>query len=225
MVNATSVMSPTVTTLPIGSQTPSTSGSGQLLNQSNFLQLMTAQLEKQDPLNPMTGTEFAAELAEFSTAQGVQGLQSSMTGMSGALAGMQATGLVGHSVAVAGNSLALAASGGVNAAVNLSAAASDVGVTITDSSGKTVATIDLGAVPAGTQTFAWDGTAADGSRAPPGTYSFSVSALGPKGNAVTATPYAVLPVAAVMLGGQSGPLLELSGGGTPVALSAVQQIF
>jgi flagellar basal-body rod modification protein FlgD len=224
MVNAASAMPATVTMLPMGSQAPSANGSGQLLNQSDFLQLMTAQLEKQDPLNPMTGTEFAAELAEFSTAQGVQGLQSSFTGMNSALAGMQATGLVGHSVAVSGNSLTLSGSGGVAGAMNLSAAASDVKVTIADATGKAVATLDLGGLPAGTQTFVWNGTTSGGSQAPPGTYSFSISATGAKG-AVTAAPYAVLPVTAVALGGQGGPMLDLAGGSAPVALSAVQQIF
>jgi len=225
MVSAASVMPATVTTLPIGSQTPSTGGSGQVLNQSDFLQLMTAQLQKQDPLNPLTGTQFASELAEFSTAQGVQGLQTSVTGMSGAMAGLQATGLVGHSVAVAGSSLALSGSGGVAGATNLSAAASDVKVTIADATGKAIATLDLGALPAGMQPFVWNGTMSDGSQAPAGTYSFSISATGATGGAVTAAPYAVLPVTAVALGGQGGPMLDLAGGAAAVALSAVQQVF
>lgn len=226
MVSAASAMPATVTTLPIGSQTSSTSGaSGQVLNQSDFLQLMTAQLQDQDPLNPMTGTEFAAELAEFSTAQGVQSLQSSFTSMNSAFSGMQATGLVGHNVAVSGNSLALSGSGGATGAVNLSAAASDVAVTVTDAAGTRIAVLDLGALPAGMQTFSWNGTTGAGSQAAAGTYTFTVSAVGANGAAVTATPYAVLPVSAVTLGGQGGPTLDFAGGQAPVALSAVQQIF
>jgi len=57
----------TLTALPSGSQVPTNasgpSSSAQLLNENNFLQLLTAQLEHQDPLNPMTGDQFAAELA------------------------------------------------------------------------------------------------------------------------------------------------------------------
>jgi flagellar basal-body rod modification protein FlgD len=225
MVNAASAMPSTVTTLPMGSQTPSVSGAGQTLTQNNFLQLMTAQLENQDPLDPMTDTEFAAELAQFSTAQGVQSLQTSLTGMSGTLSGMQATGLVGQSVAVAGNSLSLGASGSVAGAVNLAAAATDVTVTVADSTGNAVATLDLGALPAGLQTFQWNGNASDGSREAAGNYTFSVSAQSGAGGSVTATPYAVQPVMAVTLNGKSGPMLELGTSLTPVALSAVQQIF
>jgi len=98
-------------------------------------------------------------------------------------------------------------------------------VTVADSTGKTVATLDLGALPAGMQTFQWNGATTGGSQAAAGTYTFTVSAQGGTGSSVTATPYSVLPVTAVTLNGQSGPMLELSGDLTPVALSAVQQIF
>lgn len=65
-------MPATVTNLPAGTQLPAgangISGAGQTLNEANFFQLLTAQLEHQDPLNPMSGDQFAAELAQFSTA-------------------------------------------------------------------------------------------------------------------------------------------------------------
>lgn len=226
MVGAASAMPATVTKLPMGSQSPAASGSAApLLGQNDFLTLMTAQLEKQDPLNPMTGTEFAAELAQFSTAQGVQGLQAGLTGISGSIAGMQAVGLVGHSVAVTGSSLVLGANGNASGALHLAAAAKDVTVTIKDATGTAVATLDLGAMAAGTQTFSWNGAASGGPQAAPGSYTFAINAIGANGKPLTATPYAVAPVAAVSLGGQNGPLLELGGGLAPVALSAVQQIF
>jgi flagellar basal-body rod modification protein FlgD len=222
MTIATSTMPPSVAALPSGSQLPTGANglsSAQTLTEANFFQLLTAQLEHQDPLNPMTGDEFAAELAQFSTASGVQSLQTTSTNQ-------QAVGLVGHSVAVSGNTLPLAQSGGsASGAFDLSAAATDVTVTIADSTGKTVASLDLGAMPAGTSAFTWNGRAADGSAAAAGTYGFSLSATGTGGAAVAATPYTVVPVTAVVLGGQNGPLLELGGGATPIALSAVQQIF
>jgi flagellar basal-body rod modification protein FlgD len=226
MTSAASAMPATVTALPSGTQLPtSTSGVGstsQTLNENDFFQLLTAQLEHQDPLNPLTGAEFAAELAQFSTASGVQNL----TAQAATTSGIQAAGLVGHNVAVSGNALLLGQNGAATGAFNLSTAATNVAVTITDPAGNKVASVSLGATAAGSQTFSWDGTSASGgSRLLPGTYAFSVSAVGATGTAVTATPYAVAPVTGVALGGQSGPLLDLGGGLTPVALSAVQQIF
>ncbi len=221
MITAASAMPATVTTLPAGSQLP-TGASGvsgnQALTENNFFQLLTTQLENQDPLDPMTSDQFAAELAQFSTANGVQSLDSSFSAT-------QAVGLVGHNVAVSGNALVLGTSGTATGAFNLASAANSVAVTITNSSGQAVTTVNLGATAAGIQTFSWNGKGADGSTEPPGTYSVSVQALGPGGTTVAALPYAVAPVTAVALGGQNGPLLDLGGGVAPVALSAVQQVL
>jgi flagellar basal-body rod modification protein FlgD len=223
MITAASAMPATVTALPMGSQVPTSasgvSASGQTLNQNDFLQLLTAQLENQDPLDPLTSADFAAELAEFSTATGVQNLETS-------LAGQAAVGLVGHNVAVSGNALVLGQNGATaTGSFNLSAAAANVAVTITNAAGQTVASLSLGPMAAGTQTFSWNGAGTNGSTLPAGTYSFRVSAAGANGAAVSATPYAVVPVTGVALGGQSGPLLDLGGGLAPVPVSAVQQVF
>jgi flagellar basal-body rod modification protein FlgD len=221
MISAASAMPATVTTLPAGTQLP-TGASGvsgnQPLTENNFFQLLTAQLEHQDPLDPMTDNQFAAELAQFSTANGVQNLDTSFSGQ-------QAVALVGHNVAVSGNALVLGQQGSATGAFNLAAAANNVTVTVADSTGKAVATLNLGAMPAGLQNFSWNGKGADGSTESPGTYRFSVSAVGATGGSVAALPYAVVPVTAVALGGQSGPMLDLGGGLAPVALSAVQQVF
>jgi len=223
MITAASAMPATVTVLPSGTQLPTNSsgvsGTGQTLNESDFLQLLTAQLEHQDPLDPLTGSEFASELAQFSTATGVQNLETSESGQA-------AVGLVGHNVAVSGNSLVLGQSGGTTTgSFNLSAAAQNVAVTITNTAGQPVANLSLGAMAAGNQSFSWNGAGSNGSTLPPGTYSFSVSAVGNTGAAVSATPYALVPVTGVALGGQNGPMLDLGGGLAPVPVSAVQQVF
>jgi flagellar basal-body rod modification protein FlgD len=179
----------TMTALPAGTQLPTTSnglsGSGQALTQNDFLQLLTAPLEHQDPLNPASADQFASELAEFSTATGVQNLGASA-------GGQQAVGLVGRSVAVSGNALVLGQSSGATGAFNLPAAASNVTVTISDAGGNTVARLNLGAMPAGTQAFSWTGAGPNGAALTPGTYRFAVTAVGANGAAVAATPYAVV---------------------------------
>ena len=222
MTSAASAMPATVTQLPTGTQLPTNSsglsGNGQVLSQNDFFQLLTAQLEHQDPLNPMSSDQFAAELAQFSTANGVQNLQTSVTGQ-------QAVGLVGHNVAVGGNTLLLGQGKNATGALNLSASANNVTVSISDSTGKAVASVNLGAMAAGTQTFSWNGTGANGTQLTPGTYSFKVTAIGANGSAVPATSLAVVPVTGVALGGSSGPLLDLGGGLSPVPVSAVQQVF
>jgi flagellar basal-body rod modification protein FlgD len=222
MTTAASAMPATVVALPTGSQLPTNanglSGTGQTLNENEFLQLLTAQLEHQDPLDPTSADQFASELAEFSTATGVQNLETTSSAQ-------QALGLVGQNVAVSGSSLILGQSGGATGAFNLPSAASSVSVAITNAAGAPVASLNFGALPAGTQSFSWSGAGANGVALAPGTYNFSVTAAGANGAAVAASPYSVVPVTGVALGGQSGPTLDLGGGLAPVPLSAVQQVY
>ena len=231
MTVAASVMPPSVVSLPPGTQlkpaaassaAAASTGIGQSLTESDFLTLLTTQLENQDPLNPQSPSDLAAELAQFSTASGVQTLNSAFNSGSG----MQAAALVGRNVAVAGNTMILGANGSAPGAFSLSAPAKDVVVTIANSSGNIVGQIDLGAMAAGTQSFSWNGKLADGSAAPSGNYLYAVNAAPVTGGTnVTATPFAVAPVTSVVMGGQSGPMLDLGGGLAPVRLSSVQEVF
>jgi flagellar basal-body rod modification protein FlgD len=133
--------------------------------------------------------------------------------------------LIGQNVAIGGNAVILGQNGNATGAFNLSTAANNVAVTVTDASGRRVANLNLGALPAGTQTFSWSGASANGAAVAPGDYNFSVTAVGANGAAVTATPYAVAPVTGVALSGQNGPMLDLGGGLGQVPLSAVQQVL
>src|SRR5579863_5765960 len=69
----------------------------QTLTQNDFLQLLVSQMENQDPLNPQSDTQMAAQMAQFTSLQ-----QSSA--MSGSLAMMQANSLVGSTVSLQVNS-------------------------------------------------------------------------------------------------------------------------
>jgi flagellar basal-body rod modification protein FlgD len=233
MIGVATTMPATVTTLPMGTQLPSTNSSAaatganstssanSTLTQNDFLTLLTTQLENQDPLNPQNPSDFAAELAQFSTASGVQSLNTTMT----ANAGLQAASLVGQNVAVAGNQLVLGSKGTALGAFSLSGPASDVTVSVVNSSGSVVNTIDLGAMSTGNQSFTWNGQDSNGNAQTAGTYGYTINATAPAGSTVTATSYAVAPVTAVVMGGQSGTMLNLGGGLAPVALSAVQEVF
>jgi flagellar basal-body rod modification protein FlgD len=207
------------TTNTTSSSSAATSGT---LTESDFLTLLTTQLENQDPLNPQDPSDLAAELAQFSTAAGVQTLNTTI----GATSGVQAASLVGQNVAVAGNTLVLGSSGSAPGAFNLSAAASAVTVTVSNSSGSVVDTIKLGALGAGNQNFTWNGQSSSGTAESAGNYSYTVSATAASSaNPVTTTSYAVVPVTSVVMGGTSGPTLNLGGGMSPVALSSVQEVY
>lgn len=70
-----------------------TAASGQTLNQADFLNLLVTQMTSQDPLNPESDTQFAAQLAQFSALQESQQMDTD-------LKGIQSTGLIGSVVSV-----------------------------------------------------------------------------------------------------------------------------
>jgi flagellar basal-body rod modification protein FlgD len=71
----------------------SVSGPQQTLTQNDFLQLLVAQMENQDPLNPQSDTEMASQMAQFTSL-------SQTTAMSSSLSMMQANSLIGSTVTV-----------------------------------------------------------------------------------------------------------------------------
>jgi flagellar basal-body rod modification protein FlgD len=66
-------------------------GPQQTLNQQDFLQLLVAQMENQDPLNPQSDTDMASQMAQFTSLT-----QSSA--MSSSLSMLQANSLIGSTV-------------------------------------------------------------------------------------------------------------------------------
>jgi flagellar basal-body rod modification protein FlgD len=67
---------------------------GQSLTQANFLQLLVTQMSSQDPLNPQSDTDFAAQLAQFSALQQTQAMSQNMSVL-------QANAMMGEMVTVA----------------------------------------------------------------------------------------------------------------------------
>ena len=74
------------------------------LGQSDFLKLMTTQLQSQDPLEPMENGDFIAQLAQFSTVSGMETLVETVNTLASALTGgqaLEASNLLGRGVLVA----------------------------------------------------------------------------------------------------------------------------
>jgi flagellar basal-body rod modification protein FlgD len=192
-------------------------------SQSAFLQLLVTQMQNQDPLNPMDNAQITSQLAQISTVDGITTLNTSMQQLitaSNANQTIAAAGMLGATVLVPGSTMNLS-SGQALYGVNLAQAASNVQVTVTNSSGSTVSTINLGALPAGVNSFNWNGAESSGGTAASGSYNFTVTAT--QGTtAVTATALSSGLVQGVVQG-SSGTLLNLGILGN-VPVSSVQQI-
>ena len=212
--------------------TSSSSSSGSQNLQQTFLQLLVAQMNNQDPLNPMDSTQLTSQLAQISTVTGINNLNTNISQLLTQLqqsATIQSGMLTGHNVMVAGSGLNLAANpsgSGASAVggIDLGSAAQNVTVTVSDSSGNVVQTLNLGSMSAGFQDFSWDGSTSSGSTAPAGNYQFSVTATGSAGASVTASPYNLQPVIGAVPQSNGATQLML-GNGSQVPYTSVMQIM
>lgn len=73
------------------SSSSSNSAVNGLANEGTFLQLLVAQLKNQDPMNPADGTQFVAQLAQFSELEQVMGIRSDIENIQAAMAQTQST--------------------------------------------------------------------------------------------------------------------------------------
>ncbi|HLH74766.1 MAG TPA: flagellar hook capping FlgD N-terminal domain-containing protein [Chloroflexota bacterium] len=78
-------------------------GGGGALGQQQFLQLLVAQLKNQDPMQPMDNTQFVAELAQFSSLEALQQIESNQESSLGSQLLSQAMSLLGHKVTAKGS--------------------------------------------------------------------------------------------------------------------------
>ena len=192
--------------------------------QNRFLKLLTTQLKNQDPLNPMDNAQMTSQLAQISTVDGIEKLNATLQKMLASTVDSEATqaaALVGHQVMVAGGSLQLGASGAVGG-VDVSSSADQVAVTIKDSNGLAIRTINLGSLAAGTHNFTWDGATDAGAAAVTGAYSIAVVAK--QGSATV--PATALQLASVYSINRSTQGVTLDLGQLGLAkMSDVKQIF
>ena len=140
-----------------------------------FLKLLVTQMQNQDPLNPMDNAQVTSQMAQISTVSGIQDLNTAIGTLNAQFTQSQsltAASLVGHDVTVVGNKLDVSANNGTGiAGFSLDTAATNVKITVSDSTGSVVDTLNLGASPAGMNGFQWTG-AASGQK-----YTFAVSAV------------------------------------------------
>jgi flagellar basal-body rod modification protein FlgD len=146
------------------------------LGRDAFLKLLTTQLQNQDPLNPMENEAFVSQLAEFSSVEGIKGMQASLETMVTSMRSDQllsGANLVGRSVGL--GSTDVRAAGGLNTELEIDLAQTSSNVSlqvISNTTGQIVYQGDLGPQTAGTVKASWPGVDTAGNDLPIGSYSF-----------------------------------------------------
>lgn len=208
----------------LGTGATSGSKSSTADTQNRFLSLLVAQMKNQDPLNPLDNAQVTSQMAQLSTVQGIENMNSSLQAMAASLGAnqmSQAASLIGRSVLVPGDTISPAPLENVMG-FELARPADKVTVSITDAAGALVRKLDLGSRDTGVNVLAWDGLTDSGTPAPAGQYSFQVDAV-QGGQAINSTALNLGMVNSVSQNSQ-GVQLNLAGN-TSVGYAEIRQIF
>lgn len=130
------------------------------MDQSSFLTLLTAQMQYQDPFEPVNNAEMVSQMATITNSSGIAEMNATLKGLASQLTGTRlgdAASWIGKSMLVQSNIAAPDASGTYAGQVTLPAAVDGATVDLVDGAGNVVKTIDLGSQQAGDVTFFWDG--------------------------------------------------------------------
>lgn len=185
-------------------------------SQDRFLKLLVAQLNNQDPMNPLDNAQTTSQMAQINTVSGIQQLNEAMKAMAAQLTALQAlqgTAMIGHDVLVKSNTLTID-DGKAKGSVELGGSADNVKVEILSPAGQVLETINLGAKTAGRHAFEWDASSYSGTGNP----TFKITATS-GGKAVATTALARDTVVSI---GSNG--IELKGR-DPVFYGDIQAIL
>ena len=128
------------------------------LGQSDFLKLMTTQLQNQDPFAPMDNTAMVEQMAQFSQVTGITEMSQTLKGIADQLSEFRiatAANMLGHSVLVPGSTAYPDSDGSVSGAIDIPAASANTNIVYRSQAGEILHTQELGAQSAGLVGFSW----------------------------------------------------------------------
>jgi flagellar basal-body rod modification protein FlgD len=191
-------------------------------NFSTFLQLLTTQLQNQDPTSPMDTNQFTQQLVEYSQVEQQIDTNTNLKtliGQSGTQNASYATSYLGKNVTVSGGNGALI-DGKAGWTYNLGAASASTLLTVKNANGQTVYTAQ-GATTQGDNSFQWDGKDANGNQLSDGTYTLTAAASDGSGTAITSTVTSTGQVNEINM---SNGVPQLMVGSMPIDLSAISSV-
>ena len=223
------VVSGTTTLPPSSNGTSSAAAANALANTQiagnfqSFLQLLTTQLQNQDPLSPLDTNQFTQQLVEFAGVQqqiNTNDSLATLVSLQQTAQSSQALQFVGKTAVVSGNTATLTDSQ-ATWEFNIPSA-SNVTISIANSAGSTVFSNTFAASAGNNQVFNWNGLGTDGTQNPDGNYTLTATAKDSSGATVGVTTSVAGVVSSVNLT-QSPPLLSI--GGQTFTVNQVQSII
>ncbi|WP_313806033.1 flagellar hook assembly protein FlgD [Sphingobium sp.] len=130
------------------------------MGQADFLRLLTAQMQAQDPMAPMDSTQMVSQMATITNSTGIAEMNQTLKNLASEMSGSRlgdAASWIGKSMLVQSNIAAPDAAGQYMGQVSFTDATSGASVDLVDGNGTVVKTIELGDQAAGDVNFFWDG--------------------------------------------------------------------
>ena len=184
-----------------------------MMGKDDFFKMMIAQLQHQDPLNPLDGTDFTAQLAQFSSLEQLTNIndQLEILGLyQASLNNAQSISLIGKEITAIGDIIKVDGAS-ADLTYNLSESAEQVTVKIYDEEANLVDTLELGSQQEGENSVTWDcGGIASGN------YTFEVSAIDANGDAISGYTLITGKVTGIAFKGGFFPYLSVNGQDIPL---------
>lgn len=204
-------------------QTNKTTSSSSVMGKDDFLKLLVMQLQNQDPLNPMDGTEFASQLAQFSSVEQLSNINTNLTDslnanalLSQSINNALSSTFIGREVKATASSFNYTGETGLKLGYTLPAAASTVNVKIFNSAGTLVRTIKSTGLEKGDSTVTWDGKDERGASLETGKYTFKVEARDEAGTTLSAAGFIYGKITSVRFGAD-GTMFVIDGAEVPIS--------
>ena len=194
------------------------------LGQEQFLTLLVAQLQNQDPLNPADATEFTAQLAQYSQLEQLFNLNDAMDNLATAQTNSQkvaALSLMGKEVVVEDSEFSFDGTP-TQLGYAVDGPASEITLQIKNSAGAIVATIQASETGKGEHFLTWNGTDSSGNALAPGEYRVVINAKSASADAtVEVSPLVRTKVTGVDLSGSDPMIITKTGEFTIASIHGV----
>lgn len=195
-------------------------------NFNTFLKILTTQLKNQDPTAATDPNQFTQELVQFSGIEQQINTNSKLDQLISAANPNGITPLlsyIGKTIEASANDQIVVQGGKANCSYTLAGAAQAVTLSVVNSAGKTVATMN-GSVLNGVNRIAWNGKQADGTAAPDGVYTLKVDAKDATGKAIKVSDIDLIG-AVTGIQTESDGTTTLAIGGAHVKAANVKNVF
>lgn len=202
--------------------------SGDILGKDDFLKLLISQLQNQNPLEPMNDQEYIAQMAQFSSLEQLQNMNSSLSQnmeynmlLSQTINNTMATSLIGKEITADSDSVGIISGSSADITFTSTGFAPSGTITITDERGAVVRSLQVSNLQSGNNSVHWNGKDDLGNTVVSGSYNYQVNLKNTDGQAVTVSSYRTGKVDSVKyIGGQAYLLV----GGAYISLSQVREV-